>query len=227
MSFPLFAQGLYKAVMFSSFDAAKRFLTKQRPDGMPAPLSKLELFASGGFAGAVNSFVVTPVELVRNRLMVQYKNAGPAVYRGPVDAVQQILRTTGITGLWKGQVSTLCRDVPGVGSWYFGNAIANEYFANKYPSSPKAPRSIVSGAFAGICFWLVALPLDTVKTIVQTNTSGRSSLQLISERYAQEGIRGFYRGMGVALLRGIPAAATTFTAYDMVSAWLQESSKTV
>ncbi len=128
MAFPLAAQGVYKSIMFGGYEAAQRIVKATRSDSKAAsPLSLLELFFCGGFAGALNSLVVTPVELVRNRLMVQYSRvaagASTTNYAGPLDAVRQIVKENGMRGLWRGQVPTLCRDFPGVG-WYVLHSVA-------------------------------------------------------------------------------------------------------
>jgi len=63
--------GYQKAVMFFSYGAAQRFVT----NGTKRPLSAIEFFTCGAFAGGVNSFAACPIELVRNRLQVQYRGA--------------------------------------------------------------------------------------------------------------------------------------------------------
>jgi hypothetical protein len=55
-----------------------------------------EIFACGTVAGTVNSFVVAPVELVRNRQVVL-----KARFRGPGDIIREILATEGVRGLWR------------------------------------------------------------------------------------------------------------------------------
>ena len=138
MASPLAAQGVYKAVMFAGScalrgarggravtlreagNAAGRAAYCYVTDTAPGTaLSTSALFLCGAFAGGMNSFVVTPVELVRNRLIVQRRAAsGGGGYRGPIDVVQQTLRAEGMSGMWRGQTSTLARDVPGVGAYF-------------------------------------------------------------------------------------------------------------
>lgn len=137
MASPLVAQALQKAVMFSSYGAAQRFLVANRSAATPAtaPLLVWELFLCGVFAGSVNTVVAAPIELVRNRLMVQYHqlrsrspfsssataaatDGGAPLYKGPIDCVRRIVREQGLRGLWRGTSATLLRDGPGVGAWY-------------------------------------------------------------------------------------------------------------
>jgi solute carrier family 25 carnitine/acylcarnitine transporter 20/29 len=106
MAFPLAAQGVYKAVMFGVYGSMQRRIT----GGERRPLALWELYVSGAVAGGANTLVVAPVELVRNRLMVQYGKAGaPGQYLGPFDVVKRVLATDGVLGLWKGLGPTLMR----------------------------------------------------------------------------------------------------------------------
>jgi solute carrier family 25 carnitine/acylcarnitine transporter 20/29 len=124
MSSPLAAQALQKAVMFGAYGAAQRYVLAKRPTQGTNPLTTYELFLCGMFAGSVNTVVATPIELVRNRLMVQYHAKGPGgvrdatLYTGPIDCCKKIVQQNGLGGLWRGVGATLLRDGPGVGAWY-------------------------------------------------------------------------------------------------------------
>lgn len=251
MSGPLLAQGIYKAVMFGAYTTAQQAIRSF--SGAPAsqPLSIPQLFLCGAFAGGCNSFVVAPVELVRNRLIAQYtplKVAAAAAtaatgggtqsvvassadaastpfYRGPIDCVRQVVQSDGIRGLWKGLGPTLVRDVPGVGAWYAGYEVTRKLLTGNLPASPlPAWKALTAGAMGGISFWLVAMPFDTVKSIVQTDLQGKykNALDCVQQVVRKEGIRRLYRGLPVALTRGIPGAATVFYTQGLFMGWLNK-----
>jgi hypothetical protein len=188
------------------------------------PMSIFELFLCGGLAGAANSTIVTPVELIRNRLMVQYHTSTTEVkpqYSGPFDAMKQIIRLNGISGMWKGQMSTLSRDVLGVGCFYAGNDAAKRWLlAHTDLPGTSLSLNLCAGALAGISYWSAALPLDTMKSVIQTDFSNKSPFLLIQEKVAKEGIISLWRGWPVAFTRGIPGAAVTFTVYGEVHRYL-------
>jgi hypothetical protein len=108
MSAPLLAQAVYKSVIFVSNSIAKKVLFA------PDDQSSAKTFICAGLSGAVNSLVVSPVELIRNRLMVQ-KGSG-----SPWNVAKDVVKNRGILGLWQGLVPTMLRDVPGVACWLFG-----------------------------------------------------------------------------------------------------------
>ncbi|CAN0082622.1 unnamed protein product, partial [Phaeothamnion confervicola] len=124
MAFPLAAQAVYKAVIFSINGTARGAL-RRRGHGD----STAGVFACGALSGGANAFVVTPVELVRNRLMVQC--GGPSgdggggkaklasfEYRSPVDCVRRVAAKDGVAALWRGITPTILRDAPGMGVYF-------------------------------------------------------------------------------------------------------------
>lgn len=54
--------------------------------------------------GGVNSLLVTPVELVRTRLMLQFDRdprSNPSSVKGPVDCIRRIVRRSGVRSMWQ------------------------------------------------------------------------------------------------------------------------------
>ena len=92
---PFVAQGVYKGVIFGVNSTLTQALSREGQ-----PLSLWQKALCGATAGACNTLVVTPVELVRNRLQVQYQ--GKAQYSGTVDCIRQIVRQGGVVGLLDG-----------------------------------------------------------------------------------------------------------------------------
>ena len=125
MATPLVSQGVQKATMFFAFGTAKRQLGPYflSPDSTgPTALPPLQFIAvCGGLAGGANAMVAAPIELVRNRLQVQYHSSADkaqAMYRGPIDCIRKTVQAGGITSLWRGMLPMVYRDVPGVAAWY-------------------------------------------------------------------------------------------------------------
>lgn len=225
MTFPLCAQFAYKATIFGASRVGERFYRSITGTGHDAALPASALALCGSFGGGVNALVVTPVELVRNRLMVQ-GGGGASVYRGSLDCVRQVVATEGVLTLWRGLSSTLVRDVPGVAAWIATFRVAEGMLKRRAaeargedPSSVSLPayQRMAAGALAGVSFWTVALPADAVKAVIQTDrlSSGhflRAGAQLVREG----GIKRLYRGLPIACARGVPGAAITFTTYSYV-----------
>lgn len=182
----------------------------------------------------MNALVVTPVELVRNRLVVSQ-----GAYSGPRDCVGQAWRRGGFRGLWIGLLPTLCRDGPGVGAWFLAFAAGKDGLL-AWKKSAKGLRGggresgeeklgvgglLLAGSGAGVAFWTVALPFDTVKSVMQVAGVGREGRregmgQVIERLVREGGLRRLFRGWQGAFGRAVPGSAATLATFDVVKDWL-------
>jgi solute carrier family 25 (mitochondrial carnitine/acylcarnitine transporter), member 20/29 len=82
----------------------------------------------------------------------------------------------------------------------------------------------LAGSCAGVAFWVVALPLDSVKVILEASPRVESSLSgqlsLICKVVSERGVLSLFHAWPVAIGRGVPSAAVTLTTYDLISEWL-------
>jgi hypothetical protein len=118
LSSPLLGSMAENAVLFLAYSNFKRQLGEVTGE---KDLSLLQLSLAGAGAGAVVTFVLTPVELIKCRLQVQNAGlgAGFRTYKGPIDVVLQTVKTEGIVkGLYRGNTATLLREIPGNFCWY-------------------------------------------------------------------------------------------------------------
>lgn len=51
----------------------------------------------------------------------------------------------------------------------------------------------------------------------------RSALEVVKLTWRGEGVRGFYKGLGPALIRVMPQSAVTLVVYENVLRWLRSS----
>ncbi|PFH46793.1 hypothetical protein AMATHDRAFT_153812 [Amanita thiersii Skay4041] len=174
---------------YSEFQDLIRRLNHQSPD---AKLTIPQLALAGGGAGAVTSFILTPVELVKCKMQVQMlvpAGASPATAAaerqllGPISVLMSVIRSTGLRGLWLGHTGTLIRESGGGAAWFAtkefvaslllrhrlskqeGHSVS---LASAKSTELKSWESAVSGAFGGAMFNFVMFPADTVKSAMQT-----------------------------------------------------------
>ena len=202
------------------------------PRDKPLPLPAL--WYTGAFAGVFTSFVLTPVELVKCKIQVPETEAGvvKAPMR-PIPVIRDILRHQGIRGFWHGQVGTLFRESGGCAAWFGSKETTSSLFRqwNLGRASSQAERDAinmnplplwqqaVAGASAGMSYNFLFFPADTVKSRMQTAPIGES----IADRtfwkeskalWQQAGLRGFYRGCALTVLRSAPSSAFIFMVFD-------------
>lgn len=76
------------------------------------------------------------------------------------------------------------------------------------------------GGLAGEFLWISSYPFDVVKSKMQTDGFGdkqryKSMRDAFAQTYKQEGMLGFWRGVGPTLLRAMPVSAGTFAVVEV------------
>jgi solute carrier family 25 (mitochondrial carnitine/acylcarnitine transporter), member 20/29 len=201
-----------------------------------ARLNLWQLCIAGGFSALPTVLVMVPCERVKCLLQIQkqqqqQQGSGSAVaaskgtttkrtYKGFADCVSAIYKESGLSGLYKGTTLTLMRDIPG-NMVYFGvYTVAQRYFG----TSPAA--ALVTGALAGVSFWPIVLPMDTLKSRYQTAPDrtyanmGQVYWQLVQD----DGMGGLFRGIGPAMMRSAPANAVSFLGAELTKSALNKFS---
>jgi len=79
----------------------------------------------------------------------------------------------------------------------------------------KVVVDLMSGAFAGFCSSMANNPVDVVKTKMQGNNAHQYNgfMDCFSQIYKQQGIMGFYMGIGPRLVRVILDVSLTFAIF--------------
>jgi hypothetical protein len=238
----LAAQGVYKATVFAVNNVTQTMLLEygqriKEPGQSHQSLTSMDRFWCGAMGGAVNAFLfVTPVEFVRNQLIAQHSREAAAAKSvlaksetAVAASVKQLIRQTvakhGWTSLWRGATWSVARDGWGCG-WFFVTMAGTQQLLTEPGEQPTFPVTVVAGGMAGLAFWLTSLPLDTVKTWIQSAEVGTTvtATESVSNILRQQGVRGvfqqLFRGWQVAYGRGFPSAAITISVYSSVYTYL-------
>jgi len=220
---PLVGSMVECSVLFSVFGAINSAIgAEDHSLNSKVPLWKVVL--SGGCSGMCSAFVLTPVELIKCRLQVQ--QGANRQYSGPIDCLVKSAREGGVTGLWKGNVSCLCREIPGNAMWFLAYDIVMRQVQRRYNIMDREDVplkwSAVGGALAGVMYWLVPYPADTVKSKIQTDPQyrGMGVVQVLKRVAAQEGFKGLYRGCALTCARAAPSNALIFYFHALANNWL-------
>mmetsp|Transcript_15996 Transcript_15996/g.24215 ORF Transcript_15996/g.24215 Transcript_15996/m.24215 type:complete len:338 (+) Transcript_15996:333-1346(+) len=225
LSMPLFAQAIYKSSIFSINNLCqgyllerKRHVRNQEQQKSNPQLAIMDLFWCGVIAGAINAAAfVTPVEFVRNKLIVESSIKAVSTFNGPLHVIRTTLASSeGILGLWKGIGLTIARDSVGCGFFFASMALCQRTLMGGDNKTPTFGVTVLSGMCAGLGFWTAALPLDTLKTWRQTSNA-TSTKTILLESIRKHGWKAtaqhLTRGWPVAFGRGAPSAAITIITY--------------
>lgn len=188
-------------------------------------LSASSLAVAGGISGAVGAIVCSPIELIMLRLQTQdVVKASAKTYRytGPIDCMRHVVKTEGLSALYKGFGITLQREFWSMAVYFASyGALRGHLLESGYPTTA---ATLLAGGTAGTVAQLISLPIDAVKVRLQTSRSlsNPSALHVAKTLYTTAGLPGFFRGLGPVLLRAFPANAVNFLAFETTLKWLNE-----
>ncbi|KAJ3396762.1 hypothetical protein HDU92_001866 [Lobulomyces angularis] len=235
ISVPLFGSVLEFGVLFNCYSffqsKIKYYLTHQAEEETLTSIKHL-IFA-GSLSGGTVSFLLTPVELIKCNLQVQdvlLQNETAVLenrvrYRGPFNVITTVLKVNGIAGMYRGHLGTFLRESVGCGAW-FGSyeSVCNLFL--KYSTNNKKKKDdlnplqlMVAGAAAGMTYNAAFFPADVIKSVQQTqNLSNKKGFfQIGSDIYKTQGIKGFFKGFNMTVLRSAPTSAAIFLTYELMT----------
>ncbi|XP_034242765.1 mitochondrial basic amino acids transporter-like [Thrips palmi] len=217
---PLAGVSLVNALVFGVYGNAQRHL--EAAAGGPSLTAHA---LAGGAAGAVQSVACSPVELAKTRLQLQGGGnglPGGGQYTGPVDCLQQVWRSEGVRGVFRGFWPTLAREVPAF-SVYF----ASYEWMTRGDVQVPTWRLLLAGGMAGTISWVITYPVDVVKSRVQADGANGSpryqgALHCLRVSLSAEGPAFLFRGLSSTILRAFPTNAATFAAVAWTMRLLQD-----
>ncbi|KAI0335757.1 mitochondrial carrier [Cubamyces sp. BRFM 1775] len=220
MASPLVGIAGVNSLLFAAYGVSKRIIS-------PFPqLSLKEIAAAGAIAGAVNAVLASPVEMFKVRMQGQYGSPSDKRLRA---VVSEMWRDWGFRkGIMRGFWVTVAREIPAYAGFYTAFEFSKRKFSEKYGKQIPVWALLASGSTGGIAYWLACYPLDVVKSRVQlraTPPQGTPVQYIARELKAvvvESGASGLFRGLTPSLLRSIPAAASTFAAFELTREYLKE-----
>ena len=179
------------------------------------------------------SFVIAPLDVVKIRLQLQthclsapLSHAGPdggPIYRGTISALRHIVQHEGLTGLWKGNVPAellyVCYSAVQFTTYRQATLLLRRVAGtgDDVVRLPPSAESFIAGAAGGACATAATYPLDLLRTRFAAQGSDRVYANLagaVAQIRREEGLRGFFRGLGPGLAQIVPFMGMFFAAYE-------------
>lgn len=192
-------------VAFATNGLLKRIFQSEPDDSLLKPL------LSGAITGALSSIVLCPCDILKCRAQVNI--AMGLSQQSMTQLTRDILRTKGIRGLFVGYGPQLIRDVPFYAS-FFGTYDILCYVMKKYTSLPETSIYFIAGGIAGQVGWAISIAPDTIKSRIQVSDAPLSFMNTAKQIIAENGVRGLFAGIEVAIIRAFPANAALFVGYE-------------
>lgn len=191
-----------RATKFAANDEWGKFYRKAfGQEKMNQSLSVL----TGATAGATESFVVVPFELVKIRLQ---DKAQASKYNGMMDCVTKIIKNEGPLTLYQGLESTMWRHI----LWnagYFGSIFqVRSLMPEAKDKTSKITNDLISGAIGGTIGTILNTPMDVVKSRIQNSAkvAGQTpkynwAWPALGTVMKEEGFAALYKGFLPKVLR--------------------------
>ncbi|CAJ1964357.1 unnamed protein product [Cylindrotheca closterium] len=194
---------------------------------MPRNL-KPSLLQSTALGGSAAMFAVNfthPIELVKTRVQVSQD--------GLLRTCSSTLRNEGVTAFWKGIPWAYCREGSYTAIRLGAYAPVRDAIGAGAPGAPWYMK-FFAGAITGAVGSVAGNPFDVLKTLSQTNKGESKPLMaLVGQMYKDQGIKGFYRGVNINIMRAIVLNASKMGVYDIAkgkvvetTGWARNSPKT-
>eukprot|EP00758_Cryptobia_borreli_P006424 Tbor_TRINITY_DN5150_c0_g1::TRINITY_DN5150_c0_g1_i3::g.26358::m.26358/K15109/SLC25A20_29, CACT, CACL, CRC1; solute carrier family 25 (mitochondrial carnitine/acylcarnitine transporter), member 20/29 len=216
---PMVGVGPVFAIYFFAYDTAEKALRSMKGINSVDLLPLTDVLICGASTALFGSWITGPAELIK----IQQQTASSKGLDGSLKGVvKNIYNTNGLSGFTRGISATMLRDVPGSMAW-FGVYNFVKQAVCEDPNNPTVSQALLAGGCGGLGMWSFAIPLDAIKTRVQASRGGDASVvKAFTHIMKDQGIKGFYRGVGPALLRAFPANAATFAAKESAQAALDK-----
>lgn len=194
ISAPILMEAPKRATKFAANDEWGKFY--RNLFNVPTMTQSLAVL-TGATAGATESFVVVPFELIKIRL--QDKSTK---FNGMADVTKDIIKNNGVLGLYKGLESTLWRHI-----WwnagYFGCIHQVRTLMPKpKTSTEKTLIDLTCGSIGGTFGTILNTPFDVVKSRIQAgSTKYRWTYPSLLMVAREEGFGALYKGFIPKVLR--------------------------
>lgn len=183
-------------------------------------------------AGATTTLLTNPIWVLKTR-MLSSDRAAAGAYKSMADGIASIYRAEGIRGFYRGVLVSLVGVSHGAVQFAVYEPLKKIYIAAQQPQRrDQRPHkldnhaTLVISTLAKLVAGAVTYPYQVIRARVQNYDSearfGKGVLGVAGRVFKEEGIRGFYRGLGPAVFRVMPATWVTFLVYENVKHRLQD-----
>ncbi|WOL02164.1 mitochondrial arginine transporter BAC2-like [Canna indica] len=224
MGAPLASVTFQNAMVFQVYAILSRAFDSNSTNEPPSYQS---VALSGIGTGALQSLLLSPVELVKIKLQLQMvgNKSHQSCRLGPIEMAKEIIRKEGIPGLYRGLLITVLRDAPAHGVYFWSYEYAREQL---HPGCRKGGQEslgtmLLAGGLAGVASWIFCYPLDVVKSRLQAQSKPQAHqpspkylgiVDCFRKSVQEEGVSVLFRGLGTAVTRAFVVNGAIFVAYE-------------
>ncbi|PCH42900.1 mitochondrial tricarboxylate transporter [Wolfiporia cocos MD-104 SS10] len=201
-------------VRFLSYDHFKHMLADAEGK-VSAPRS----LAAGLGAGMMEAiFAVTPSETIKTKLIDDAKSPNPQ-YRGLLHGTVSIVRQEGLSGIYRGLFPVMMRQGANSAVRFTTYTTLKQLVlgTGRPGQNLSSGMTFGIGAIAGLVTVYTTMPLDVIKTRMQSleaRQAYRNSFHCAYRIFTEEGIVRFWTGTTPRLARLVMSGGIVFTVYE-------------
>ncbi|GAX74450.1 hypothetical protein CEUSTIGMA_g1899.t1 [Chlamydomonas eustigma] len=218
------------AVYFTTYDMLKDYLRKRQRGASLAPATPTLHMSAAAGAGMATILVTNPLWVAKTRIQTQDLEVVKAAalrkpYSGTFNALYRIGTEEGFAGLYSGLIPSLV----GVAHVAIQFPLYEHIKTVLAESNKKSVEDlqavdlVIASGLSKMIASSITYPHEVVRS--QMHISGVASFSgcrnAIHKVWIEDGLKGFYRGCLTNLCRTTPAAALTFTSFELVSRMLK------
>lgn len=175
---------------------------------------------TGASAGATESFVVVPFELIKIRLQ---DKVSASKYNGPVDVLLKTVKNEGLLALYTGLESTMWRHILWNAGYFGCIHQVRQLLPKAETKKGQMASDIVAGSVGGTVGTILNTPMDVVKSRIQNTTKVAGvtpkynwAWPALGTVMREEGFAALYKGFLPKVLRLGPGGGILLVVYGGV-----------
>jgi hypothetical protein len=188
-------------------------------------------FLTGVCTGVVQAVVcVTPLEMIKIRQQTEIGMQNRK-YQGFFQTIFVIVREEGPMAMYKGLTATVARQAWGLAVKFSFYNQFRSFFSSISGGDLKSYHFMLSGGLSNIVVGILNSPPDVIKTRLQDQvTSGsttpkyKNTLHCCQLMLKEEGIKSFFKGASLRVLRIAPGGAIQFATYEAMLKFFKQVS---
>jgi solute carrier family 25 carnitine/acylcarnitine transporter 20/29 len=193
---PLIGSVFYRSCQFGAYTFTHSYLMDEPWARAPIPWTaglETRVLVSGAIATTARAVIETPLELLKVR--AQLGAAWPHARE-----------------LYTGFSLTWSRLYIALGTFFVICDTADRHAPSLFSTPVVGP--FLKGGVAATVGWVLAWPLETLKSLRQSGTDSRGALASLRFILESRGLRGLYRGIGPGLARSVIGNGAALLAFD-------------
>lgn len=202
---------LYGGSQFASYAIFDKFFCQIQKDYNFNLPSLLHSLAVGCVSGLSSTMVTYPFDLLRTQLAA----SSTKQFVGMTTQCKQIYSQHGVAGFFVGLRPSLLTIVASSGVFFMSYSVARDAaeLVHKKMGHNIWGVEAVCGFIAGSISKAVTFPLDTIRKRMQVNRP-KLAIAMLSTHWGIHGIRGFYSGFTISVLKTAPTSALSMAIYE-------------